>query len=288
MPPEYRMRLRALIPYLEPNLAVADLAYASTSEDASGASETSYIPVQNKPWEWTENLGELSGAETTKESNASGQQSAVRNAASLSLDLFNARVIGKRAHLSEDTVEDPRIDGALRMFQDDLLTESVFRRDFRETRVDPSVIDAKITIARNSHDHVDSVSNVTAVGGSGSEHHPSSRVGSPSGSVRSRGSMQPPSISSGSGSRRSSPATTHGSVSQHVHSALNKLAGSSAGEPIDVDMLDTNAATLVSGTKRKGLDVEDGDDDIQIVEDPVVASQVQAKKTRVKVKAKNR
>ena len=62
MPVEYRSRVRALMPYVEPNLAVADLAYVS--KDSSGTiltSEGSVIPVQNKPWEWSEYLGDLSG-----------------------------------------------------------------------------------------------------------------------------------------------------------------------------------------------------------------------------------
>ena len=237
MPLEYRARIRALIPFVEPNLAVADLVYASTSKDALGASETTYVPVQNRPWEWTENLGEPAGTDMTKENmdsrsihaahHSTDQNVVVRNSASLSLDLFNARVIGKRAHLSDDLAdainEDARVDGTLRMLEDDLLSESIFRRDFRETRVDPSVADAKLS-TRSAQDQ-DSLDSAGAA--AGSDRHSSPRMGSPS-SARSRGSMQPPSLPSGSGSRRASPATTLGSTSQpHPQSGLSKLAGSS-------------------------------------------------------------
>ncbi|EKM53974.1 uncharacterized protein PHACADRAFT_196411 [Phanerochaete carnosa HHB-10118-sp] len=284
MPFEYRSRIRALIPYVEPNLAVADLAYVS--RDPSGSISSSEVSlVHNKPWEWTEYLGDVSGADTAKENvetralqpshYSTDQQPVIRNSSSLSLDLFAARVIGT----SSAPAEDARVESELRMLQDDFLAESVFRRDFRETRVDPSVIGAKVSPAFNVEDGDAG----NALAPSGSDRRSSSRAGSPSGSVRSRASIQP---STASGSRQTSPATTRGSQ-QRSHSGLSKLAGTSMVEPIDVDMLDlTGAASRnTAGTKRKTAEVDD-DDEVEIVERSAVASQ--SKRVKGKPKSKNR
>lgn len=291
MPLEYRARMRSLLPYVEPNPVVADLVYApkdtlgtsfnSTSgPSSSSTSDASLMPVQNRPWEWTENLGDISPADVAKENldtrtqpsiYTADHQPVVRNAASLSLDLFGARVIGK--YISPDT--DAQVEGNLRMLQDDLLAESVFKRDFRESRVDPAVVDAKLgVVTRGAEPDEGSVP-------AGSDRQPSSRIASPVGSVRSRGSMQPPSLPSGS--RRTSPV----SGQALGHSGLSKVSGSSAGEPIDVDSLDlttTNVSGSVAGVKRKAGESED--DDIEIIEGPVAAAQT--KRLRGKAKAKNR
>lgn len=284
MPLEYRSRVRVLIPYVEPNLSVADLVYVS--KDSSGSvppSEPSVAPVQNRPWEWTEHLGDISLADNAKENvdtrahhpshNSADPQAAIRNSSSLPLDLFAARVIGN-GHISAP-FEDAKVEGNLRMLQDDALAESVFRRDFREARVDPAVVDAKLSAASRTGDQ--DVDAANAVATSAFDGRSSSRMASPSGSTRSRGSIQP---SAASGSRRASPATTHGSQ-QLSHSGPSKLAGSSAVEPIDVDMLDVTAPATgsVTSTKRKTADLDD--DEVEIVEGPAVAR-------KVKGKAKNR
>lgn len=287
MPLEFRARIRTLLPYVAPNHTIADLVYAHRDTNGS-TSEASVVPVQNKPWEWTEYLGEASGTDAAKEnldtrSHAGGQYSAeqqllIRNSGSLPLELFNASVIGKLVQVGEDGVpEDFRVEGNLRMLQDGFFTESVFQRDFRETRIDPAVLDAKLAVAKSTDQDGDGATNTAAA--SGSERRSSSRIASPVGSVRSRGSMQPPSAPSGS--RRTSPATT----AHHAHSSLSKVSGSSAGEPIDVDSLDiSTSTTTTAGTKRKVPHTDD--DEIQVIEGP--AASAQTKKAKGKAKVKNR
>ena len=53
-----------------------------------------------------------------------------------------------------------------------------------------------------------------------------------------------------------------------------------------MDMLDAIATGSTTGTKRKNM--EEDDDEVEIVEGPVVASQTQGKKTKGKAKVKNR
>ena len=242
----------------------------------ASSSEPSVVPVQNKPWEWTEYLGEAATTDATNEiadARFGEQQPLIRNSTSLSLELFDARVIGKLVQVDGDSaLQDPRIEGNLRMLQDDFLAESVFKRDFRETRIDPAVLDAKLAIARAA-DH-DGESGAGGAAPSGSERHSNSRLASPVGSTRSRGSMQPPSLPSGS--RRTSPVILHNP--QQAHSSLSRLSGSSAGEPIDVDSLDVPPSTAV---KRKSADADD--DDVQIVEGPAGES----REKRMKGKAKS-
>jgi len=115
MPAEYRQQLRSLLPYPPPHEAVADLVYASL--DASGHTIPG-APVMNRPWEWVESLGD----------NATGDAPAeggVRNNTSLSLELFAARATG-------DSV---RSEKNPRGFHDALSGESVFARDWAETRI---------------------------------------------------------------------------------------------------------------------------------------------------------
>jgi len=115
MPAEYRQQLRCLLPYPPPHEGVADLVYASL--DASGHTIPG-APVMNRPWEWVESLGD----------NATGDAPAeggVRNNASLSLELFAARATGDSVHSEKN----------LRGFHDALSGESVFARDWAETRI---------------------------------------------------------------------------------------------------------------------------------------------------------
>lgn len=274
MPEEYRIRMRNLLPYLEPNVAVSDLVYAP--KDQTGSSEQHLAPVQNRPWEWTEYLGDAVTADITKSvtdnrhaPHHSTQQAdqGIPNTTSLPLDLFNARVVGNRLDIS-----DPQIEGAAKMLQETTLAESVFRRDWREARVDASVLDANF-----GHRSLERSSDGTGSGpSSGSERPSNSRMASPAGSVRSRGTPV-----GGSGSRRTSPATAYTSQP----SGLSRLSGSLV-EPIDVDSLEVSPVKTSGsgGVKRKA---SDDDDDIQILEGPIPTGSVARKpKPRPRVKKK--
>ncbi|KAG1837915.1 hypothetical protein DFJ58DRAFT_862003 [Suillus subalutaceus] len=118
LPGSHRVRLMTLFPHLRPNAIVQDLVHAhrdSTGLLVYGA------PVQNRPWEWIENLDKDDGM--------------IRNNASLSLELFGAKATGD--HLIGYVQDDERcIPTRLEsVFEDKLTAESVFRRDWRETRL---------------------------------------------------------------------------------------------------------------------------------------------------------
>ncbi|KAF8258181.1 hypothetical protein EI94DRAFT_1755363 [Lactarius quietus] len=115
MPAEYRQQLRCLLPYPPPHEGVADLVYASV--DASGQILPGQ-PVMNQPWDWVECLGDNGASDTPGER-------AISNNASLSLERFAARATG-------DTV---RSEKTPRGFHDALGGESVFARDWAETRI---------------------------------------------------------------------------------------------------------------------------------------------------------
>ncbi|KAH9993507.1 hypothetical protein BJV74DRAFT_833136 [Russula compacta] len=115
MPAEYRQQLRCLLPYPPPHEGVADLVYASL--DSSGQTLPG-PPVMNRPWDWVESLGDNAPGDAPAEGG-------VRNNASLSLELFAARATG-------DSV---RSEKNPRGFHDGLGGESVFARDWAETRI---------------------------------------------------------------------------------------------------------------------------------------------------------
>lgn len=266
-PQEYRTRLRTLLPYVALNPAVAGLVYAT--RDASGAL-TIVQPVQNRPWEWTEYLGDVPPGEVNPRTDEHAgtrieEHANVRNCASIALELFGARTTGEilvPAHARGDQ----RVDAVLRTFQDDRSGESVFARDWREARVLLS------DEAKLSTGHDDEQTDVPAAHAAG-QYQGASRRGSPalsnrSGAVRMAGS-------SSSGSRRQSPAT-----STAVGHPLSRLSVSTVSEPIDVDAFDFVAVTT-SSAKRKP---EDDDDEVQIVEGPVRPN----KKSRAKVASKTK
>jgi mediator of RNA polymerase II transcription subunit 12 len=115
MPTEYRQQLRCLLPYPPPHEGVADLVYASL--DPSGQTVPGH-PVMNRPWDWVECLGDNAPGDASTEGG-------IRNNASLSLELFAARATG-------DSV---RSEKNPRGFHDALGSESVFARDWAETRI---------------------------------------------------------------------------------------------------------------------------------------------------------
>src|SRR5882757_6045792 len=119
LPSSHRGRLLTLFPHLRPNTIIQDLTHAhrdSAGHIVYGA------PVQNRPWEWIENLG-----------GDDQDDGDIRNTASLSLELFGAKATGDRLinPVRGDERHIPsRLEG---VFEDKLSAESVFRRDWRET-----------------------------------------------------------------------------------------------------------------------------------------------------------
>ncbi|KAL6308224.1 hypothetical protein BKA93DRAFT_726196 [Sparassis latifolia] len=269
MPPDFRRRLRSLLPYVSQNLAVCDLAYAT--RDASG-SMVANQPVQNRPWEWTEYLGNAPAVDPKRDDKSEHQQ--LKNSTSLSLELFGTKMTGDSVVHSQAYTGDSMVEGNLRTFQDDLSGESVFMRDWRETRI--GVDDAVSSASRGRGEQDDGtmiIPTYSAPGQGLSERRPSSRRASPALSVRTRASMLHHSGPSSVSSFRQSPV-------QHLPS---RLSVSTASEPIDVDSFELPASASQSTAKRRSVD---DDDELEIVEGPVPASR--AKKSRAKAGSKIR
>ncbi|KAF8549014.1 hypothetical protein OG21DRAFT_648480 [Imleria badia] len=101
-------------------------------------------PVQNRPWEWIESLlvGELAMEEDTYR----WQEGPFKNVSSLSLELFAARRTGEhipRPNLIRDTTtkhdddeSNMRLEGDVRSFEDGLSAQCVYRRVWRETKLE--------------------------------------------------------------------------------------------------------------------------------------------------------
>lgn len=250
MPPPYRSCLRTLLPFVSLNASVADLAYVSKESDSIP------VPVQNRPWEWMEHLGERSVHETKDESIS---DTTLKNSTSLSLELFDTRAIGKR--LVTDTTDDvnnlnydyQKVTSALSMLQETSSVESIFKRDWRESR-----LSASLPFHESSHseldDEVGALPNFTVP----DRRSASSRMASPASSVRSRGSVQP----MGSSMLHQSPTQIQG---QRL-----PMSGSTASDAIDVDSLTTDVShSFTSSSQAQGRSkrkaTEDPDDEVQVV-----------------------
>lgn len=228
---------------------VTNLVFAHRDETGSTILGT---PVVNKPWEWIENIGEPApdpkdeAARQRHELDDVASRYSIRNSGSISLDHFAARMTsdGLRPNLRSDD-ERGLMEGRIRGFEDGL-SESVFARDWRETRRDvlehadvthDTVHGPRHHELREMHIVVDATGKMRA---------------SPTSSVVSRGSTQ------GTGS----------SLRQAHHQFQSPLQGTSSGmhEIIDVD-------SMQIPEKRKAGGVSD--DDIEIVEGPVPVSKKQ-------------
>ncbi|KAF5322492.1 hypothetical protein D9619_001365 [Psilocybe cf. subviscida] len=252
MPPEYYNQLLSLIQRRPQYSVVTNLLFAHHDEAGNTILGT---PVINKPWEWIENIGEPTpdpkdeAARQRRERDDVASRYSIRNAGSISLDHFAARVTsdGVRPNLRSDD-ERGLMEGRIRGFEDGL-SESVFARDWRETRRD-ALQHAEMT-HDNAHsprrDHYEM----------GEVHMVVDAVGkmraSPTSSIVSRGSS-----TQGTGS----------SLRQAHHQFQSPLQGTSSvkHEVIDVD-------SMQIPEKRKAGGVSD--DDIEIVEGPVPVSKKQ-------------
>ncbi|KAG1745538.1 uncharacterized protein EDB91DRAFT_1236376 [Suillus paluster] len=242
LPGSHRARLLTLFPHLRPNAVVEDLAHAhrdSTGHLVYGA------PVQNRPWEWIENLG-----------GDDKDDGIIRNTASLSLELFGAKATGDRL-IGSVQDEECRIPSRLEgVFEDKLTAESVFRRDWRETRFQAHS-DVRAG-ERGVGEDINELGNLPTFG----VQKPGSRRVSPASSVRSRGSVS---------SARRSPGLLSGnrtSVSTREGTGESGIGSGPAG-----------------GQKRKASVSVDDDDEVEIIEGPVRAN---PKKLKVKSKPKKK
>ena len=132
IPAEYRKQLRSILPFHSSTTAVDNLVACHREMSGNLVQDG---PVMNRPWEWIENLGEpLSVADSKEEEPRS--KFLIKNSGSLSLDNFGAQMTGERIFQTEVNEEDARIKGTIRSFEDNLNSDSIFQRDWRETRSD--------------------------------------------------------------------------------------------------------------------------------------------------------
>lgn len=233
-------------------------------------------PIQNRPWEWVDNLGEPAVEEDAHR----WQEGPFKNASSLSLELFEACRTGEhipRPSLLRDTTKHDnrednymRLEGDVRSFEDGLSTESIYRRDWRETRLEAyrdGQGDGGPSSTGKGDSGLDEVgllpvfpaqnhSGLTGAGGSGS------RRPSPASSIKSRGSTQG-TVSS----VRQSPGST------------NKMSTTTTTVS---DVMEEGSTTMRSGARHKRK--ADSDDEVEIVEGPLPTK----KPKTVKVRGKKR
>lgn len=255
MPVEYLNKLQSLLPHAPPNAYVLNLV--NTYRDATGTLVYG-SPVINRPWEWMENLGEPSVLDPKEEENEREQKERlktrylVKNSGSLSLEHFAAQTTGDGII---PTYDDPRDEGNVRLFEDGLSAESVFMRDWRESRV--GLDDA--TLLNQARPRAEDIAALL----SNQPKRPTPRA-SPVGSSRSRTSVH---------------ICGSGSSTSMKQSPLNRLSTSTTGEPIDVNATVGTSATE-KPVKRKAA--EGSDDEIEIGKDPIPVKRVKTKSTRAR------
>lgn len=269
LPPEHYRQLCTLLPHFPPNKIVKGLVHAH--RDTSGHLVYG-PPVQNRPWEWVENLGEPALEDDANR----WEEKPFKNASSLSLELFAARQTGdhitRPSSICDATKHDDnegndmRLEGDMRSFEDGLSAESIYRRDWRETRLE-AYREGHMgggALSAGKGDGLDGVNSLSVFptqhragsAGAGS----GSRRASPASSVKSKGSA--PGTAS---SARQSPGST------------NKM--STASDMMEEDRPMPKSG-LNSGDKRKA----NSDDEVEVVEGP---SKVDAKRLK-SVKARGR
>jgi mediator of RNA polymerase II transcription subunit 12, fungi type len=233
MPAEYRQQLRCLLPYPPSHEGVADLVHASL--DASGQTLPG-PPVLNRPWDWVESLGDNAPGDSPPEGG-------IRNNASLSLELFAARATG-------DCV---RSEKNPRGFHDALGCESVFARDWAETRIPL----ADESTARREDDDV-----LAAL---------------PAFAAARRG-MSP---ASPAWSRQSATSSRLQSPTQQ---SFTRASASRSDEPLDIER--SSAGSRQPG-KRKASTIS-LDSDIEVAEGPPAVKKIKAKEKTTEVKSRAR
>ena len=250
MPLELKHQFRTLLPYVAINPAVRNLVYASRQPDGT---LVYHGPVQNRPWEWTEYLGDDNPDE-------------FKNSGSLPLELFDVKLTGD--HMLDTSDLSERAESSLRSLRNDVVSENVFERDWREGRVPfqagtPPEFGSRL--GGNEEEDEEGSSKVQ-------RGQQNSRGASPASSVRSRisaASFRSPSVSS----------------------QLSRGGGST--DVIEVDSLPSTSSTRTQ--KRKATkDIDEDDDEIQIIDnpDPSVfkkkATGTKGKSTASKSRAKKR
>ena len=263
LPYEYRKQISTLLVQCPPDSVVTNLV--NTHHDAHG-NEVLGTSVTNRPWEWIENLGEPSVLDIKEEERRKerfNSKYVVKNSGSISLDHFGAHLTGDGIKHDMATDMDSRTASSIRSFEDGC-SEHLFNRDWRETRLEWDVEPSSETLFRlkGQLDH-------DASGISDGLTNAQRRTSPPS-SVVSRGSTQ----GTGSSSmRQQSPG----------HTAHSRATNSTVHEIIDVDSIATTSSLRKESVKRKVI-AGDSDDEIEIIEGPIVTHLANSSKRQKNVK----
>lgn len=262
LPFEYRNQISTLLVQCPLNSVVTNLV--NTHHDAQG-NEIFGNFVTNRPWEWIENLGEssvLESKEDEREKEHLKYKYLVKNSGSISLGHFGARLTGDGIKHDMATDIDSRTASSMKSFEDGC-SEHLFNRDWRETRlewnVEPSPEPLSHLRGELDHDAPVLSDSLNTVQGQRT---------SPSSSVVSRGSTQ-----SSSMRQQQSPSHT-------IHS---RTTNSTVHEIIDVDSVPTTSSLRKDSVKRKTI-AADSDDEIEIIEGPVVTRVATSSKRQKSVK----
>ena len=217
-------------------------------------------PVQIRPWEWLEGLGDnqLTDAKD-KEGVVTDTRGAVKNNTSLPLEWFDAKVLGESSrHSSGENASasgSGQTDNLKALFENDLASESIFERSWRESRTrsglaDDLTIDTSVPAQRAAVSGEDPGHSRSATSSRAS---PALSVGTSAGSRTTIAGT----LSGTTSTRRTqSPAlgSTEGDSSQRGSRGRGKRKASSA-------LTDESAATTVSsrggrgrGPSRRALD----------------------------------
>lgn len=281
VPPEYRDQLRSLVLH-QANSVVSQLVNAH--RDAEGKLSHG-VPVVNRPWEWIEYLGDttvLDPKEMEKEQSEKDKLNSrylVKNSGSISLDSFEARLTNEGIPQNMDDHGDSRMETNLRSFEDGLSSESIYKRDWRETRVELEVealVGGAVGKMKGGEglDLNSGLASSSTLTQAKADRRTTPRA-SPASSIPSRASAH---HSGGSlASLRHSPGQT----------SMNRLSTSTISEPVDVDALPTTSTSRKGPGKRKAV-APPSDDDIEIIEGPVPGPVRTAKKTKAKAAPKAR
>ncbi|KAJ3761793.1 hypothetical protein EV360DRAFT_37070 [Lentinula raphanica] len=251
MPPEYRKQILSVLHTFPDVASVKKLSNAH--RDTNGSIHID-APVVNRPWEWTENLGDLAGGSRE-----------VKNSSSLNLLNFGAQLTGETM-IPEAYRHDARVQQNLRMFEDGFSAESIFQRDWRETRIIQSVDDDD---------------------GSGSPDGSKTRMDWEEVRARSVKRKSSPAVSLSGASRssgvsmRQSPG--HGSFAR-------RRSTSSFSDIIEVDAMPPMVGGSTTQGKRKAI--AESDDEVIFIEGPLPTQgkgkKAKSNKTQVKKSTKRR
>jgi len=242
MTPLQRRRVSSLLSFVPDNAYVSSLLHSWT--DPTTGETVFGPPVQDSPWEWSDSIEpHPSTSEITRENKPE-----LRNSSSIPLEVFGTRPTGERVFGEvESGVSDKkkaeRDMARARQLEDGLAGDSMFERDWRETRMNPDCVDWKTEGAEGGSGKAGATGAGDGNGGDGE--------GRMEGvNLASRASSPAPTVRSSATTTGTGATLHHGGPSQRASSVMStsSKARSSLG---DVTETGTGSGR---GAKRKAPD----------------------------------